>query len=376
MSLTFAEINLSHLIHNLKQVRSLIPPDCKILAVVKANAYGHGMIRVSKELENTGVDMLGVAHVEEGICLRESGIHTDILIMGGIDGAYASDIMSGIIQQRLTPVLYTPSFAEALSKAAIGKGATVPVHIKVDTGMRRIGVTPEMAPEFAQYVAQLQGVRLEGIMTHFAEADLQNREFVREQLESFNSACRVIEGMGIPLPLKHAANSAAVMDMRDSHLDMVRPGIMLYGYVPAPFLSSKADLRPVMTLKSRILYLKKVPPKTGISYARTFITNRETIVATIPIGYADGYSRALSNVGEVIVRGRRAPVIGRVCMDMTMIDVTDVPGMQAGDEVLIIGGEGSRRITADDIAGWTGTISYEVLCSIGERVDRVYVRQR
>ena len=371
MSLTIAEINLSHLIHNLKQVKSLIPQNCKILSVVKANAYGHGMIRVSKELENAGVDMLGVAHVEEGICLRESGVHTDILIMGGVDEAYAS----AVIRWRLTPILYDRTFAESLSKAAVENGVTVPVHIKVDTGMRRIGVTPEIAPEFAQYVAQLQGVRIEGIMTHFAEVALQNREFAREQLESFNAVCRVIEGMGIPLPLKHAANSAAVMDMRDSHLDMVRPGIMLYGYAPAPFLSSKADLRPVMTLKSRILYLKKVPPKTGISYARTFITSRETLVATIPIGYADGYSRALSNVGEVIVRGRRAPVIGRVCMDMTMSDVTDVPGVQAGDEVMIIGGEGDRRITADDIAGWTGTISYEVLCHIGERVDRVYVRQ-
>jgi len=371
MSLTIAEINLSHLIHNLKQVKSLIPQNCKILSVVKANAYGHGMIRVSKELENAGVDMLGVAHVEEGICLRESGVHTDILIMGGVDDAYTS----AIIRWRLTPILYAPSFASALSKAAVEKGVTVPVHIKVDTGMRRIGVTPGMAPEFAQYVAQLQGLRIEGIMTHFAEADLQNREFAREQLESFNAACRVIEGMGITLSLKHAANSAAVMDMGDSHLDMVRPGIMLYGYVPAPFLSSKVDLRSVMTLKSRILYLKKVPSKTGISYGRTFITSRETLVATIPIGYADGYNRALSNIGEVIVRGNLAPVIGRVCMDMTMSDVTDVPGVQAGDEVMIIGGEGDRRITADDIAGWTGTISYEVLCHIGERVDRVYVRQ-
>lgn len=370
MSLTVAEINLSHLIHNLNQVRSLIPQGCKILAVVKANAYGHGMITVSKELEGAGVNMLGVAHVEEGICLRESGIPTDILVMGGVDEAYASDI----IRWRLTPILYDPTFAEALSKAALENGVIVPVHIKVDTGMKRIGITPEMAPQFAQYVAQLQGVRIEGIMTHFAEADLQNREFAREQLESFNTACRVIEGMGIPLPLKHAANSAAVMDLKDSHLNMVRPGIMLYGYAPEPFLSSKADLRQVMTLKSRILYLKKVPPKTGISYARTFITSRETLVATIPIGYADGYSRALSNIGEVVVRGRRAPVIGRVCMDMTMSDVTDVPGVRAGDEVTLIGGEGACRVTADDIAGWTGTIAYEVLCGVGARIDRVYVR--
>ncbi len=369
MSLTIAEINLSHLIHNLNQVRLHITPGCKILAVVKANAYGHGIIGISRELEHAGVDMLGVAHVEEGICLRESGIHTRILVMGGISEEYASDIL----KWHLTPVVCTMSLSVALSAAAIAADVPLPIHIKVDTGMRRIGVAPEMAPEFVENVMRIKGLRVEGIMTHFAEADLLNREFVREQLESFNTVCRLIGKKGIAIPLRHTANSAAVIDMGDSHLEMVRPGIMLYGYSPSPFLSPRVDLRPVMTLKSRIIHLKNVPPRTGISYGRTFTTKRETLVATIPIGYADGYSRALSNAGQVLIHGRRAPVIGRVCMDMTMIDVTDIPGVQSGDEVIIIGGGGENRITADDIAGWLGTISYEVLCGIGERVERVYV---
>ena len=370
MSLTIAEINLSNLIHNLNQVRYHITPGCKVLAVVKANAYGHGIAEVSKELEHSHVDMFGVFHVEEGIYLRESGIKKEILVMGGINEDYASDI----ITWHLTPVICTMDMASALSKAAVMAGVTLPVHIKVDTGMKRIGVSPEITPEFVENVMRIKGLWVEGLMTHFAEADLQNKEFILEQLETFNSVCRLIEKNGITIPLKHASNSAAVIDMPDSHFDMVRPGIMLYGYSPSQFLSSKVNLLPVMKLKSRIIHLKSVPPKTGISYGRTFTTKRETLVATVPIGYADGYSRSLSNTGEVIIRGRRAPVIGRVCMDMTMIDVTDVPGVQSGDEVIIIGGDAENRITADDIAGWTGTISYEVLCGIGERVERVYVR--
>lgn len=370
MSLTVAEINLSNLIHNLGEVRRLIPRGCRILAVVKANAYGHGMVEVSRALEEAGVDMFGVAQVEEGIRLRESGIQAGILVMGGLTGDYAQDI----VRWCLTPVVYTETFAGALSKAARSAGSLLPVHIKVDTGMRRIGIAPEKGLEFVEQIKKLEGLRIEGIMTHFAEADLGNREFVREQIEGFNVLCRNLERGGIAIPLRHTANSAAVIDMEESHMEMVRPGIMLYGYLPSPIFSSRVDLRPVMTLKTRIVHLKSVPPKTGISYGRTFITGRETLVATLPVGYADGFSRALSNVGQVIMRGKRAPVIGRVCMDMTMVDVTDVPGVQPGDEAILIGGEGDNRITAEDIAAWTGTIPYEVLCGIGERVQRIYLR--
>ncbi len=370
VNLTVAEINLTNLVHNLNEVRAKIPPDCKILAVVKANAYGHGSVEISKEFEIAGVDMLGVATVNEGVRLREAGIRQDILVLGVI----CEECVPDIIKWRLTPVVYSQAVVKLLSDASCAARSTLPVHIKVDTGMRRIGVDPDQATEFAATVSKMKGIGIGGIMTHFAEADIEDKEFVQEQLGRFLSACEGIEKAGIKIPLKHVANSAAIIEMKETHLDMVRPGIMLYGYAPSPLLNEKVDLKPVMTWKSRIIYLKKVPADTGISYGRIFTTNRETLVATLPLGYADGYSRALSNMGQVIVRGKRASVIGRVCMDMTMIDVTDIPDVETGDEVIIIGGTDGKGISADDIARWTGTISYEVLCRIGERVERVYVR--
>ncbi len=368
MGIIKAEINLSNLIHNLNQVRQFVSPECKILAVVKANAYGHGIIEVSKAFQQAGVDMFGVAHVEEGIRLREAGIHKGILVLGGIHEDYASEI----IKWKLTPVVYTGSLVAALSKAATEAGVTQPVHIKVETGMGRIGVEPENTVMFAENILRQKGLFIEGIMTHFAEADLQNKEFVNEQLETFLSVCDRLKAKGIKIPLRHTANSAAVIAMKNSHLDMVRPGIMLYGYSPSPLLTSSLNLRPVMNLKSRIVHIKRVPKDTGISYGRTFITKHDTLVATILVGYADGFSRSLSNTGEVLVKSRRAPVIGRVFMDMTMIDVTDIPEVNSGDEVVIIGGEGVNRITADQIAMWRETISYEVLCDVGERVERIF----
>ncbi len=370
MKLTKAEINLSNLVHNLNQVRTRISEGCKILAIVKANAYGHGSIEVSRELENAGVDMFGVATVEEGIQLREAGISKGIIVLGLIYDGSVQDI----IKWRLTPVVYSKAIVKSLSDASCAAGITLPVHVKVDTGMRRIGIDPDSAAEFVSDISLLKGIKTEGIMTHFAEADLDDKDFVREQLSSFLSACRDIEQAGIRIPIRHVANSAAIIDMKETHLDMVRPGIMLYGYPPSPQLENKVDLKHVLTLKTRIIFLKTVPPKTGISYGRIYTTSRETIVATLPIGYADGFSRSLSNMGQVIVRGMRVPVIGRVCMDMIMADVTDAAGAAVGDEVTIIGGTGGIGISADDIARWTGTISYEVLCRIGDRVDRVYVR--
>ncbi|MCC7201212.1 MAG: alanine racemase [Nitrospirae bacterium] len=372
MNLTIAEINLSNLIHNLNQVRANIPSGCKILAVVKANAYGHGSIEVSRELVNAGVDMLGVATLNEGVRLREAGIDKDILVLGVIN----EDCVPDIIRMRLTPVVFTLQLTELLSDAAVRAGVTLPVHVKIDTGMKRIGVDSDDALDFVSAISNLKGIRIEGVMTHFAEADLDDKNFVIEQFGRFMSSCRGMEQAGIRIPLKHVANSAAIIDMKETHLDMVRPGLMLYGYSPSPRLEKKVELRQVMAVKSRIIYLKRVPAKTGISYGRTFTTSRDTVVATLPVGYADGYSRSLSNTGEVIVRGVRAPVIGRVCMDMTMVDVTDIPGVSAGDEVSVIGGRDGKgtTISANEIAGWTNTISYEVLCRIGERVERVYVR--
>ncbi len=369
MGLTVAEIYTDRLIYNLNQVKGLIDPACKILAIVKANAYGHGIVEISRILEARKVDMLGVAHVDEGILLREHGIKTRIVVLGIIDESEADNIA----RWQLRPVVYTHSMIEALSRAALRYNTSIPVHIKIDTGMRRIGIEPHDAAGFIHKTVNYQGINIEGIMTHFAEASLEDIDFIHEQLNIFTTLCKELEGGGIHIPIKHVANSAAIITLKESHFDMVRPGIMLYGYLPSPSLEGKVSLKPVLQLKSKIIHLHRVPPGTGISYGRTFVTARDTLVATIAIGYGDGYSRLISNKGKVLVRGRKAPIIGRICMDMAMIDVTDIPHVAIGDEVVLIGEQGNEKISADDVAQWADTISYEVLCAISERVKRVYI---
>jgi len=362
---TLAAIDLHALTHNYAEVTRRIGGR-KVLAVVKAQAYGHGAVPVARHLAGLGVHMFGVALVEEGQDLRDSGILAPILVMGPVFPEQAGSL----IRANLTPVVYTLPVVKALSDAAAGAGRTVQVHVKVDTGMGRIGVSPEDAVLFIETISKFPGIVVEGLMTHFADADLQNKKFATTQMERFEALIGSLEAKGITLPLRHAANSAAVLEYDRALLTMVRPGLMLYGYNP---LESKvpADVRPVLSLVTRIAYIKKVPAGVPISYGRTFVTKRESLIATIPIGYADGYSRGLSNRGEAIVRDKRVPVAGRVCMDMTMLDVTEVPGVTAGDEAVLIGSRGNERISADDIAAKTGTIAYEVLCGISGRVPRV-----
>jgi alanine racemase len=312
--------------------------------------------------------MLGVALVEEGRELREAGIHAPVLIMGAVFPGQADEV----VRLGLTPAVASLAVARALSQAAQRRQAPVAVHIKIDTGMGRIGLSPEAAPDLIAEVMELEGVRVEGLMTHFADADLRDKQFASVQMDRFEDLITSLEKRGMSVPVRHAANSAAVLDYRRALFTMVRPGVMLYGYNPLEG-GAGADLRPVLSLVTRIAFLKRTPAGVPISYGRTFITGRESLIATIPIGYADGYSRGLSNRGEAIVRGKRVPVAGRVCMDMTMLDVTDVPGVAEGDEVVLIGSQGAERITADDVAAKTGTISYEVLCGISGRVPRVYI---
>lgn len=365
---TIAEIDMVALRHNLGQVRERVGPNRHILAVVKANAYGHGSIPVSAELIDMGVSMLGVAYLEEGIELREAGVKIPILIMAGIMEEEAGEAL----RYNLTPALFERSTANALEEAARSDGKTAGVHIKVDTGMGRIGVRFEEAVSFVEEISGMKGIRIEGIMTHFSDADLGDRGRAKEQVERFN---RIIDGLkskGLNIPLKHMANSAAIIGYEQALLDMVRPGIMLYGYFPSERVERIIDLRPVLTLKSKVTYLKKVPSGTGISYGSTFVTKRESLIATVPAGYADGYSRYLSNCGKVLIGGKKAPVVGTVCMDMIMVDVTENPTVKLGDEVILIGRQGMEKITAQDIATLTGTIPYEVLCNIGRRVKRVY----
>ena len=365
---TAAVVDLGALSHNYRELKKR-SGDRKVLAVVKAQAYGHGALPVARRLIDLGADMLGVALVEEGKELREAGIQAPVLLMGALFPEQADEI----VRLRLVPVVQSLALVHALSDAALRRNSVVNVHVKVDTGMGRIGLGPDDVPEFIDAVTRLGGIRVEGLMTHFADADLRDKAFASVQMDHFEGLVKALEGRGISVPLRHAANSAAVLDYQRALFTMVRPGLMLYGYDPLEGGSSGADLQPVLSLITRIAFLKRVPAGTPISYGRTFVTKRESRIATIPVGYADGYSRGLSNTGEAIVRGLRAPVAGRVCMDMTMLDVTDVPDVKEDDEVVLIGSQDGESVTADEIARKTGTIPYEVLCGIGARVPRVYI---
>jgi len=362
-----AVIDMGALEHNYREVVRRAGGR-KILAVVKAQAYGHGAVPISRQLMRCGADMLGVALVEEGRELRTAGIDAPILLMGSLFPEQAE----AAVALGLTPVVYTISAARALSDAARKLKTAVSVHVKIDTGMGRIGLAPADAPAFITELRRLAGIDVQGLMTHFADADLREKQFAAKQMELFELLVRDLVAARLDVPLRHAANSAAVLDFDRALFTMVRPGLMLYGYNPLERDQDEGGLRPVLSLVTRIAYIKKVAAGVPISYGRTFETKRESLIATLPIGYADGYSRGLSNRGEVIVRGRRIPVVGRVCMDMTMIDVTDVSGVCEGDEVMLIGSQGSERITASDIAVKTGTIPYEVLCGISSRVPRIY----
>lgn len=364
---TAALIDLGALEHNFREVARRAEGRA-VLAVVKAQAYGHGALPVARRLDSLGAGMFGVALVEEGQELRESGIRTPILVMGALFPEQAETVAA----LQLTPVVYTTAVARALSRAAKKQNRNIPLHVKIDTGMGRVGVPPEDALAFIAELQALDNIVVQGLMTHFADADLRNKDYASQQIDRFSDIITTLEARHLSVPLRHAANSAAVLDFHRAFFTMVRPGLMLYGYNPLEAGAAPAELRPVMTLATRIAFLKKVPAGTFISYGRTFVTKRESLIATIPIGYADGYSRGLSNKGVVLVRGMRAPVVGRVCMDMCMIDVTDIPGAAEGDQVVLIGAQGGDRITADDIALKTGTIAYEVLCGISSRVPRIY----
>ncbi|MEK6682260.1 MAG: alanine racemase [Nitrospirota bacterium] len=380
---TCAEIDISALIHNLNEAKMLSGSERAILAVVKADAYGHGAVKIAKVFVRNGIRHLGVALIEEGIELREAGIKASIVALGGL---FESQIPE-IIKYNLTPVVYQRGFLHGLAKAAGRKKMQADIHIKIDTGMGRVGLLPSEAKGFVKEAAALPNIKIEGIMTHFADADLADKGYAEKQLSEFTKIVDELKKDGITIPYQHIANSAALISFKTNLFNMVRPGIMLYGYAPfTPTLTlplkgeervgeGSVNLRPVMSLKTRIVHLKKVPAGACISYGRTFTTNRESIIATLPVGYADGYTRRLSSKGSVIVRGKIAPVVGRVCMDMIMIDATDIEGAAINDEVVLIGRQGDNTITADDIAKLTDTISYEVLCSIGKRVPRVYINQ-
>jgi alanine racemase len=358
---TFAEVDLKALSYNLGVVRKKTGSS-NTLAVVKANAYGHGAVEISNHLLKNDVPKLGVAFTSEGIALRESGITCPILVF------FDRENISECIEYGLTPVVFDYAYAKKISSEARRLNIQVSVHVKVDTGMGRVGILANKALSEIVKIDSLKNIRIEGLMSHFSDADLKDKTFAKKQINQFSSLVKDFKKARISFKYLHIANSAAVLDMPDSYFNMVRPGIMLYGYA----YDNVKGLKPVLSLKSKIILIKTVPRGTPVSYGRTFVTRRKSKIATIALGYADGYSRRLSNTGEVLISGKRAPVAGRVCMDTTMIDITDIPDANYNSEVVLIGHQGKEQITAQDIAEKIGTIPYEVLTSIGQRVTRVY----
>lgn len=361
-------IDLQAIAHNTKQLRGLIPK-AAMMAVVKADAYGHGAVPVARTVLAAGAEWLAVARVEEGLELREAGITAPILILGYVAPAQAPLLVA----HNLRPAIWDLRLGEALSKAAVAAQRPAPVHLKVDTGMGRVGVQPAEALEMARALAALPGIEVEGVFTHLAVADEPENPFTRVQLNAFHQVVMQLRAAGIPVPVAHACNSAGLMLHPDAHYAMVRAGIALYGMPPNPAVSWPVDLRPALTWRTEVAMVKDLPPGSPISYGSTYYTRGVERIATLPVGYADGYSRLLSNKGEVLIHGRRCPVVGRVCMDQIMVRVPSDVVVAPGDEVVLIGEQGSERITATDVANWIGTINYEVVCDIGKRVPRCYL---
>jgi alanine racemase len=335
------------------------------MAVVKADGYGHGSVEVSRTALESGADCLGVALPEEGVILRQAGIDVPILVFGSIQPSEAYKTIDSLLDQTVCSVEAT----EALNQEACKASVRVNVHVEVDTGMGRIGVKPEDVSAFVRRILKFKNLKVKGIFTHFPSADEADKAFSKRQIEIFDRVIRELEVSGITIPQKHLANSAAVLDLPEAYYDLVRPGIMIYGLYPSDKVSHSIELKPAMTLTTRISFLKTVPPGTPISYGRTFVTKKETKVATLPVGYGDGYSRLLSGRGEVLINGHRFPLIGRVCMDMCMVDVSQAGDVEPGDEVILFGEE----LSVDEIAAKIGTINYEIVCAVGKRVPRVYV---
>jgi len=366
---TRAIIHTDAIGHNYRELCALLSPTAQIMAVVKADAYGHGACEVSAELTALGCPSFAVALASEGVKLRDSGITAPIFVLGGL---FSNDC-DIIFSHNLTPVIHNISSALLIQDKAEAVGIVKAVHLKIDTGMSRIGIRPSEAASFFKRLKGLKNICLEGLLSHFVEADVPESPFSALQLKDFQKTADLAQDLGFKVKYLHIANSAAIVRMKEAHLDLVRPGIMLYGSYPAVDMEKSITLKPVMEFKTEILQLKNLPAGSPVSYGRTFTTKRESLVAALPVGYGDGLPRSLSGKGDVLIRGQRAPIIGLICMDLTMCDVTDIKGVTTGDEVTIIGRDGDEEITAKELAELTGTISYEIFCNISKRVPRVYL---
>lgn len=373
MRAAWAEINVSNLDYNIKNIRKKVGPDKKITGIIKADGYGHGSVKCASVLRANGVDSFGVATLSEAIKLREAGFESEqILILGLTPDPYA-DVL---IEYNLTPVVCSFENAEAINKVAREAGKKVECYIAVDTGMGRIGYCPEDEDAVAdvKMIAGLSNVEIVGLFSHFATADAADKNYARLQEQRYNAFYKALINENIFPRMRALSNSAAIMEIPSAHFNQVRPGIILYGLYPSDEVDrNELDLKPVMSVKANIVHLKKVPAGTTISYGRKWTATRDSLIATIPLGYADGYPRPFSSQAEVIVNGVKAPITGNICMDQCMIDVTNVPYVRLGDEVTVMGKDGIYEISADDIAKATGTINYEIACAFGQRLPKVYV---
>lgn len=367
----WAEINLDNLENNIKEIRR-VSESKDIIAVIKADGYGHGALDIAPTLLENGATRIAVAVISEAVELREGGINCPIMILGFTPPTFADELIDYNIEQ----TVFTYDLAKALSDAAVKKNRTAKIHIALDTGMGRIGFFPdEKSVEEVYKISKLPNIILEGLFSHFAAADEKDKEYTNQQVEKYNWFYNRLLEKHVKINIRHVANSAAIIDMPELHYDAVRPGIILYGYYPSEEVNKeKINLKPVMTLKTNIVNIKTMHPGMCISYGRKFRTERKSIIATIPIGYADGYTRLLFNKAKVIINGKFAPVVGRICMDQCMVDVTDIGNVNVGDEVILLGEDKGLKFNADDIADLIGTINYEITCMIGKRVPRVYIK--
>ncbi|MFH1258602.1 MAG: alanine racemase [Elusimicrobiota bacterium] len=367
---TWAEIDLSKFRQNINKIRQKVALSTKILAVIKADGYGHGALPLAKAAEEEKISFLGAATVEEGIELRQGGVSLPILLMGSV---YPFSNFSEIIRHRLTPTIASWFALEKLLDYAAGVTDKVCLHLKIDTGMGRIGVSPEQALPLIKKIVHHQSIFLEGIYTHLACADT-DPGYTAKQLDKFFLLKKSLEKEGIRIPYWHASNSAAILNFPQSHLDLVRSGLALYGLNPRPSTEGGESFQPILSWKTQVVFFKKILAGSAISYGRTFVAQKDSWIATLPVGYADGYSRRLSNLGEALIHNQRLRVAGTVTMDMIMIDVTPIKDqIKIGDEAVLLGKQGKEKITAEELADKIGAIPYEIVCAISKRVPRVYV---
>lgn len=367
---TYAQIDLGAIRHNIAVERARVGADVKIMAVIKANAYGHGDIEVAEALDDQ-VDAYGVAIPEEALKLRKNGVKKMLLILG----YSGKDWFEDIIQEGISQTVYSYSMAKQLSDTAVNMGKSAKIHIKIDTGMSRIGFMPVKDNiDVIRAIRELPGIEIEGAFTHFARADEETSEAAREPFEKYMIFLQELEKRGVHIPIRHAANSASIIQFPESQLDMVRSGITTYGLYPSEKVSRDIlHLNPALQWKSQVSFVKRIHPGTSVGYGGTFTASRETVVATIPVGYADGVKRDLSGKGHVLIRGQYAPIIGKICMDQFMVDVTGIEDVSEGDTVTLIGTDGDQKISVEEVAALSHSFNYEYVCGISERVPRKYI---